>query len=46
MKKELSEIKQLLQFLDVGELRLIEDYAQHLRCKLQDEALKRMKAED
>ena len=46
MKRELSEIKQLLQFLDPSELRTIEDYCQGLRLKLQEELLKRFKNED
>ena len=35
-----TKLKELLNELTVGELRTIEDYAQKLRIRLQDENLK------
>lgn len=49
MKDQISPyihaVKNILETLNVGELRLIEDYAQHLRINLQDENLKKLRGE-
>ena len=42
IKPQIITAKLILETLDVSELRLIEDYAQRLRLRLQDENLKQL----